>query len=191
MRLVSTFAVVMLATAFLTPLFAQDSAATTRLKKRNAEFTPEVIQVADDVYTSIGHTVSTVSMIVGSDGVVIVDTGLDATKGKLILSEFREITNKPIKGIVFTHSHGDHIGGASAFVGDANPQIWGHPNFGSEGRLLASGGLTIQRKRGARQAGFLLPDAQRINNGVAPAQRPQGAKRCIPRFGETDAFTER
>ena len=179
MKRVNTVAAVILAFVCLSPASAQDSDATARLKQRNAEFTPELIHVAESVYTSVGHTVSTVSMIIGTDGLVIIDTGLDPDKGQLILSEFRKITDKPIKGIVFTHSHGDHIGGANAFIGEPKPQIWGHPNFGSEGRPLTRAGLTIQRKRGARQAGFLLPDSQRINNGVAPAQRPKGRRNAF------------
>jgi len=179
------------ALVFATTLsFAEESAATLRLKKRSAEFTPEVIQVADDVYTSVGHTVSTVSMIVGTDGLIVIDTGLDATKGKLILSEFRKITDKPVRGIVFTHNHGDHIGGASAFVGDAKPQVWGHSNFGSEARPLNNGGVTFQRQRGMRQAGLLLPDSKRINNGVAPAQRPHGRRNAFRGKAKTTHLLE-
>ena len=62
-----------------------------------------------------------------------------------------------------------------AFLDDERPQIWAHENFGSEARPLVAGGVTIQRVRGARQAGFNLPPELRINNGIAPVRYPKRA----------------
>lgn len=161
-------------------LFALDAArseetdATRRLKALTPEFREEVIKVADGVYTAVGYSVSNSSLIVGDSGVIIVDTGLDPVRGKTILEQFRKITDKPVAAIIFTHGHGDHTGGASAFIEEGTkPQVWARSNFGSEDRPLQRAGLTIQRVRGARQGGFQLPPAQRINNGIAPAHYPQ------------------
>ncbi|MFP3472962.1 MBL fold metallo-hydrolase, partial [Micrococcus sp. SIMBA_144] len=45
---------------------------------------------------------------------------------KALRLKFREITNKPIKGILITHGHGDHFGGIQAFLDEgSNPQVWG------------------------------------------------------------------
>ena len=151
---------------------AQETEATKKLRARSVEFREEVIKVADGVYTSVGHTVSTVSMIVGSDGIIIVDTGLDGIVARQILAEFRKITMKPVQAVIFTHGHGDHTGGAGAFVENGEPQVWARANFGSESRPLRLAGLSIQQLRGARQAGFLLPGQLRINNGIAPAHQP-------------------
>tara|TARA_R110002072_G_scaffold273413_2_gene434315 strand:+ start:49228 stop:50544 length:1317 start_codon:yes stop_codon:yes gene_type:complete len=156
-----------------TPLFAQDNAATRKLTEQSKQFEEQVIKVADNVYTAVGFSVSNVSMIVGDDGVVIVDTGMMVGDANRIAAEFRKISGKPIKAIVFTHSHGDHTGGAAAFLGSERPQIWAHKNFGSEASPWKAGGLTFQNVRGARQAGFKLPPDQRINNGVAPARYPK------------------
>jgi alkyl sulfatase BDS1-like metallo-beta-lactamase superfamily hydrolase len=144
-----------------------------RLSAQAAQFPEKVIKVADGVYTAVGYSVSNSSMIVGDDGVIIIDTGLDIAGGDVIAKKFREITNKPVKAIIFTHSHGDHTGGATAFFGKERPQIWAHADFGSEADPLTKAGLTFQRVRGARQAGFRLPPEQRINNGIAPAQYPK------------------
>ena len=157
------------------PLWAEDSPATKRLKARTAEFRKDVIRVADDVYTAVGYAVSPVSMIVGVDGVIIVDTGMDAVSAKAVLADFRKITDKPVRAIIFTHSHGDHTGGAGVFTAasDGKVQIWARANFGAESKALTSVGLTINNVRGARQAGFKLPPAKRINNGVAQAYWPK------------------
>ena len=39
------------------------------------------------------------------------------------LSEFRKITDLPIKTIILTHSHRDHISGASIFVEGGKPEV--------------------------------------------------------------------
>ena len=85
---------------------AADSEATRLLTSRNEEFTKEIIKVSDNVYTAVGYAVSPVSMIIGPEGIVIVDTGLDIASGKEIRADFRRIVDKPVKAIVsvsYTH----------------------------------------------------------------------------------------
>jgi len=159
---------------FMVPkLQGQDTEATRLLKARTAEFDQEVIKVTDGVYTAVGYSVQPVSMIIGDDGIIIVDTGMDTVSAKQVLDDFRKITNKPINAIVLTHSHGDHTGGVPVFVGKGNIPIWGRANFGSESAPLKAAGLTFNNVRGARQGGFNLPREKRINNGIAKAYWPK------------------
>jgi uncharacterized sulfatase len=162
---------------------AQESEATRKLKARNAEFREEVIKVTDGVYTSMGHTVSTVSMVVGTDGIIIIDTGMAPDHAKKILADFRKITDKPIKTIILTHGHGDHTMGFKVFSGKDNPDIWARANFGSESNSVSSAGIQ-SRFRGLRQAGMRLPPEKRINNGVAPAMYPFGRPGSGPSKGK-------
>ena len=153
---------------------AQDAGnATERLTRQGEQFQEQIIKVADNVYTAVGFSVSNVSMVVGDDGVVIVDTGMMLDDASRIAAEFRKLSDNPVKAIIFTHSHGDHTGGAAAFLGEKRPQIWAHNNFGSEALPLQHGGVTFQRVRGARQAGFKLSPEQRVNNGIAPVRYPK------------------
>ena len=153
---------------------AQDSGAPTeRLTRQSEQFQEQMIKVADKVHVAVGFSPANVSMIEGDDGLVIIDTGMSVEDGTRIMEEFRKLSEKPVKAIIFTHAHGDHTGGAAAFFGEQRPQIWAHKNFGSEARPWEDGGLTFQNVRGARQAGFKLPPEQRINNGVAPARSPK------------------
>lgn len=167
-----TVAVLFLMSSSVPAVSGEEPSAADRLRKQEAQFPEKVIKVAEGVYTAVGYSVSNVSMIVGDEGVIIIDTGMDVPRAAKIAEQFRNITNKPVRAIVFTHSHGDHTGGASAFFGKERPQIWARANFGSESQPLADGGVTIQKVRGARQGGFKLPPEDRINNGIAPAQYP-------------------
>jgi glyoxylase-like metal-dependent hydrolase (beta-lactamase superfamily II) len=99
----------------------EESEATKLLKARTAEFEQDVIKVTEGVYTAVGYSVSPVSMIVGEDGVVIVDTGMDTISAERVLADFHKITKKPVKAVIFTHGHGDHTGGISVFIGDGKP----------------------------------------------------------------------
>lgn len=154
-------------TFFLASAVAQDSSATKRLKSVTPEFREDIVRVADNVYTAVGYTVSNVSMIVGDDGIIIVDTGISPLHAERIQAEFRKISDKPVRAIIFTHGHPDHTNGARVFVGDDKPEVWARSNFGSEAHAWASIGL--KNPQPVQASGRILPPEQRINNGVAPA----------------------
>lgn len=97
------------------------SPATTLLKQRTAEFRKDIIQLAENVYTATGYSVQPVSMIVGEDGIVIVDTGMDTISAQGVLAEFRKISKLLIKAIILTHGHGDHTGGLPVFAAEGAP----------------------------------------------------------------------
>lgn len=152
---------------------AETSEATRLLQARSAEFKQEVLTVTDGVYTAVGFSVQPVTMIEGDNGLIIVDAGMDTASATQVLAAFRKISAKPIKALIFTHGHGDHTGGGRVFLENDGVQVWARQGFGEESHKLSSSGLTINNKRGARQAGFLLPPEQRINNGIAQAYWPK------------------
>ncbi|NNJ24308.1 alkyl/aryl-sulfatase [Alienimonas chondri] len=158
-----------------TPRVDEPEAATAALRAQGEQFEEEIVTVSDGVFVAVGYSPANVGLIVGENGAVVIDTGMSVDDGRRIAAEFRKLTDKPVRAIVFTHSHGDHTGGAAAFLelADEKPQVWAHENFGSEARPLLAGGVSFQRVRGARQAGFMLPPEDRINNGVAPARYPK------------------
>ena len=148
------------------------SAATQRLLERNKMFEPAIIQVAENVYTAIGYQVSANTMIVGEDGVIIVDPGQQVPGASRVRVEFEKITDKPVRAIIYTHGHGDHTNGSPAFYDpDAGIQVWARSNFGSEAARLAEAGLG-GGVRPANTQGFDLLPEQKIGVGVAiPPER--------------------
>jgi cyclase len=57
------------------------------------------------------------TVIVGDNGVILVDSGGTAEVGRHIAAAVRRITDKPVTHVVNTHHHGDHYLGNVAFEG--------------------------------------------------------------------------
>ncbi|MCB1122567.1 MAG: alkyl/aryl-sulfatase [Verrucomicrobiae bacterium] len=143
--------------------------ALKMLSGQEQQLEQKVVKVTDNVYTAVGFHGANTSMIVGSDGVIIVDTLMGPTSAANAFKALREHSDKPVKAIIYTHSHNDHIGGASAFLGDEIPEIYAAEGFGSaEGVNEVVD--PIKAKRNVRQFGRKLPPNESTNRGVARAK---------------------
>lgn len=122
-----------------------------------------VIKVGDGVYAAIGGdddpAESNAGFIVGNNGVVVVDTFEDVGPARDLLSAIRKVTQLPIKYVINTHYHLDHVGGNAVFaetgaviLAQRNVRAWerteNYKLFGSEPK---------PEKRAYVEA-FVLPD---------------------------------
>lgn len=71
------------------------------------------------------ETGTSAAVIVGPDGVVVVDAGGDLHEAERILADVDRRTGAPIRALVLTHAHWDHTFGAAAFV-DRGIRVTGH-----------------------------------------------------------------
>jgi cyclase len=87
------------------------AAALQPAARAQAPATESVKPVKDNVYVASGSTGSNNGIIVGTKGVIVVDTGITADSEKAELAEMTKITPKPVEAALITHSDGDHVNG--------------------------------------------------------------------------------
>src|SRR5215475_5698118 len=90
-----------------------------------------VKNIGEGVYAAISpdrsQAGSNAGFVVGSSGVLVVDTFVDVGPAKELLADIRRITNLPIRFVVNTHYHLDHTGGNAVFA-EAGATILAHRN---------------------------------------------------------------
>lgn len=110
----------------------------------------EIVKVADGIYAAIrkeppGLTVNANSVfIINDDDVIVVDTTLTPGTAREELAALRKLTDKPVKYVINTHWHDDHIMGNQVYR-DAFPgaDFIAHANTRA---YLPATGLTNRRQ---------------------------------------------
>ena len=67
------------------------------------------------VYWTQGGAGGNTGIIVGKDGVIVIDAKTTPASAKDVLAEIAKITPKPVTTVIVTHSDGDHVNGLAAF----------------------------------------------------------------------------
>lgn len=85
---------------------------------------PELTRIADNVYSYVdvknGSKANSfganAGIIIGNDGIVVIDTLISAKEAKRFIKDIRAISDKPVRYVVNTHYHLDHAFGNSEFA---------------------------------------------------------------------------
>jgi quinoprotein relay system zinc metallohydrolase 2 len=136
-----------------------------------------VDQVAPGVYVHIGQhkdfedgydgDIANIGFVIGTDAVAVIDTGGSYAVGMALKEALRAITRLPIRYVINTHGHPDHIFGNAAFVdadpagANASPRLIGHamlPQAISARREAYLRNLNRQLGAAAAKSTLIAPD---------------------------------
>ncbi|WP_035847296.1 alkyl/aryl-sulfatase [Kitasatospora azatica] len=74
-------------------------------------------QVTEGIYQVRGLDLSNMTLIEGDRGVIVIDPLISAETAAAALALYRRHRGeRPVTGLIYTHSHGDHFGGARGVV---------------------------------------------------------------------------
>lgn len=153
---------------------------------RGPDFSPRV-ESFGPVHCAIDYDMANASMVEVSDGYVAIDAASNPDLGRAIRAEWEQRAGGPVRAVLYTHSHSDHIGGAAAFCEPGVP-VWSHERFFAEldqTQLLPNAYFA----RAARQFGFAL-DADLVATGGIGRPLRIGAKVRPPLRVPSDTFAE-
>ncbi len=119
-----------------------------------------VREVAPGVFAAIANpadesALGNAGFVVGSDAVLVIDTLATPEAAAELSAEIRRRTPLPVRWVVDTHHHGDHVGGNAVF-GAAGAAILAHENVRAWARLPWRTDLSPAER--ATRARVRLPD---------------------------------
>jgi alkyl sulfatase BDS1-like metallo-beta-lactamase superfamily hydrolase len=140
------------------------------LSAHSQEFRREVIEVAKGIHVAVGYGISNSILIEGEDGLIVVDAMESLETAEAVAAEFRKISDKPVKALIYTHSHPDHIAGGPAFLkpGQAPPAVYAQAGVLANIDKIASELQPIIARRAFRMYGNYLSEAEMVNVGIGP-----------------------
>ena len=157
-------------------------------------FTYETIRIADNVYAfdepKLNSIVSSnIIAVIGTESILVFDTGHHPPVSRAIIGEIRILSRKPVKYVVVSHWHDDHwVGNAEFAKAWPSMQVIAHP---FTARLMQS---RKENFRGAKCRAELEEQVKPLRERLASGKRDDGtpiSERGRAQLGETiSGFTQ-
>ena len=120
----------LLFTVFVFAIHAQENSATDSPFFTLKPLGNNVYAAIDKPKSSAG---SNAGFVIGDDGVAVIDTFEDAKAAEQLLAEIQKLTKLPVKFVINTHYHLDHVTGNGVFaqagaviIAQKNVRAWIH-----------------------------------------------------------------
>jgi quinoprotein relay system zinc metallohydrolase 2 len=163
-------------------MFLLAAAAATAAATAVAAAPLHVDQVAPGVYVHIGQhkdvedgydgDIANIGFVVGLDAVAVIDTGGSYAVGMALKEALRGITQLPIRYVINTHGHPDHVFGNAAFINadaakaGAQPRLIGHAMLPRAMTLRSDAYLRNLKKQlgGAAEKSTLITPSETVQD---------------------------
>jgi alkyl sulfatase BDS1-like metallo-beta-lactamase superfamily hydrolase len=143
-------------------------AADKELAEHTVEFRREIVKVTEGVYAAVGYGLANSILLEGDNGVVIVDVMESVEAAASVKKAFENITLKPVKAIIYTHYHADHVFGAGVFKESGSIDVYSHSKTLDELDRVTAIIQEITYKRAMRMFGTFLETGELENCGIGP-----------------------
>jgi len=118
-----------------------------------------------------GGDISNIAVVIGEDAVAVIDSGSARWVGEALWRAIRARTDLPIRYVILTHMHPDHVFGATPFA-EAGAEVVGH--------------AALARALADRQANYLDSLATLIGPERLIGTAPPGVDRAVTDRAEID-----
>ena len=148
-----------------------EGAVHPALAAHSAEFERRVYEVTDGVHLAVGFGLANSVLVEGDDCVFVVDAMGSVETATEVRRAFAAITPKPIRALIYTHNHADHVFGARGMAPDGDVDVYAHATTEAAIDRVVNVVRPILTVRAARMFGTYLPsdgEDARVNDGVGP-----------------------
>ena len=136
-----------------------------------------LFKVTEGIYQVRGFSLANVTFVEGDEGVAVIDplTYVEAARAAFALYR-KHRGDRPVKAIIYTHSHRDHYGGAAGILTQEEAQVQGVPIIAPAGLIEEAFTETIlagvpMRRRSLYQFGTTLQPGPKghVDSGLGKA----------------------
>ena len=166
-----------------------DPAMTAHARKMDQA----LLKIGDRSYLAYGWALTSPMMVVGDDGLIIIDPPESLEAGLETLEAFRKVTDLPVRAIVYTHNHFDHVAAVKAFtteeeVASGKVDIYAHDTLMQGVINWASTVGPIEGRRTSFTGAVFLPKGP--DGSVHDALGPDARVGTITFIPPTKTFSE-
>lgn len=152
-----------------------------------------LFKVADGVYQVRGFDIANITILTGETGYVVIDPLLTTETAHAAMElVYAKLGRRPVRAVIYTHSHGDHYGGVMGVVSEAEVKAGKVAIIAPDQFMQASISETVMagdamRRRAAASGGHALDRGPRGTAGAGLGlTASRGTRTLIP---PTDIIT--
>ena len=134
----------------------------------------DAVKVTDNIYMLVGAG-GNVTVQFGSEGVLVVDTSYGPMSGK-ILAVIKQLSSQPIRYVINTHVHGDHIGGNEPIAKAGRTRAGGNV-VGDLGSGATSQAAVIAHENVLNRMSMPAPGQPEVPSAAWPTETFIGSKK--------------